>query len=287
LIAAAFRHRTSRAGDPQLHTDVLVANMTRAADGHWRSLDGRRLYAYGKTAGYLYEARLRGELTRRLGVAWTEPRNGIADLEGVPREVIRAFSRRRAEIEQELVRLGRATAGAAQIAALETRRRKDYDVTPEHLAPEWRARAASLGLDPAVLQSHVLGRQRGPSTLGDETVASLRTHLASAEGVTRDRSTVTRRDVIQAWCEGMPLGADASVAEIEAHVDRLLRSQAFVPMLEPGGPAAAAMRRRDGRLVAALPDDRRYTTPSCCRSSSGSSLVPPRRLGRPLPMTVR
>ena len=84
FVAAAFRHRTSRAGDPQLHTHVLVANLTLGADGHWSTLDGRRIYAHAKTAGYLYEARLRSLLTRELGVEWTPVRNGIADIAGVP-----------------------------------------------------------------------------------------------------------------------------------------------------------------------------------------------------------
>jgi conjugative relaxase-like TrwC/TraI family protein len=72
FVAAAFRHRTSRAGDPQLHTHVLVANMTRGPDDRWTALDGRRLYAHAKTAGYLYQAQLRAELVRRLGVEWTQ-----------------------------------------------------------------------------------------------------------------------------------------------------------------------------------------------------------------------
>lgn len=80
LVAAAFRHRTSRAGDPQLHTHVLVANLVRGGDGRWSALDGRGLYAHAKTAGYLYEARLRAELTRTLGFEWTSVRNGIADV---------------------------------------------------------------------------------------------------------------------------------------------------------------------------------------------------------------
>ncbi len=60
LIAAAFRHRTSRAGDPLLHTHVLVANLARTSDdGVWRTLESRRLFLYAKTAGYLYQAHLR------------------------------------------------------------------------------------------------------------------------------------------------------------------------------------------------------------------------------------
>ena len=69
LLAAAFRHRTSRAGDPQLHTHVVIANLVHGADGRWSALDARLIYAHAKTAGYLYEARLRAELTRSLGVA--------------------------------------------------------------------------------------------------------------------------------------------------------------------------------------------------------------------------
>ena len=146
LVAAAFRHRTSRAGDPQLHTHVLVANLTLGADGQWSTLDGRRIYAHAKTAGYLYEARLRSLLTRELGVEWTPVRNGIADIAGVPPTVLRAFSRRRADIEAELERRGTSSAAAAQVAALQTRRGKDYRVTPEQLVPEWRQRASELGL---------------------------------------------------------------------------------------------------------------------------------------------
>lgn len=43
LVAATFRHRTSRAGDPLLHTHVLVANLIHGDDGKWSALDGRLL----------------------------------------------------------------------------------------------------------------------------------------------------------------------------------------------------------------------------------------------------
>ena len=44
FIGAAFRHRTSRAGDPQLHTHVVVPNLVQGADGRWSAPDGRQLY---------------------------------------------------------------------------------------------------------------------------------------------------------------------------------------------------------------------------------------------------
>ncbi len=88
LVAAAFQHRTSRMGDPQLHTHVLVANLGRWPDGRWSALDARRIYAHARGASFVYQAVLRGELTRELGVAWAPVRDGIAEVEGVPAEVL-------------------------------------------------------------------------------------------------------------------------------------------------------------------------------------------------------
>ena len=44
LVAAAFTHRDSRAGDPDLHTHVAVANKVQTLDGRWLSIDGRVLF---------------------------------------------------------------------------------------------------------------------------------------------------------------------------------------------------------------------------------------------------
>jgi conjugative relaxase-like TrwC/TraI family protein len=92
-MAAAFTHRTSRAGDPQLHTHVLVANKVRAkSDGHWLALDGRELYQVQKAAGLVYKAGLRAELSARLNVGWTPiDKDGGAEIRGVPGELIAMF----------------------------------------------------------------------------------------------------------------------------------------------------------------------------------------------------
>ena len=50
VIAAAFPHRSSRAGDPQLHTHVLVANLAQGPDGRYSALHGSHLYRQAKTA---------------------------------------------------------------------------------------------------------------------------------------------------------------------------------------------------------------------------------------------
>ena len=78
-LAAAYVHRSSRNGDPQLHTHVLVANTTKA-DGRWTRLYRPAIYDHATTASYIYEVHLRDELSRRLGAEW-QPK-GIAEIEG-------------------------------------------------------------------------------------------------------------------------------------------------------------------------------------------------------------
>lgn len=122
FVAAAFRHRTSRAQEPHLHTHVVVANMARAEDGTWLALDGQALLqTYRLAAGYLYEANLRHELTRRLGLTWTEPVKGMGELERVPEEAIRAFSSRRQALVEHMDAMGSEGFAAARVAALATR----------------------------------------------------------------------------------------------------------------------------------------------------------------------
>src|SRR3954469_658276 len=104
FVAAAYQHRTSRAQDPHLHTHVIVANMARRpTDGKWRALDGEAiLKTYRLAAGYLYQAHLRAELQRSLGVEWETPAKGMAELRGVPREALLQFSTRRLQILEQL-----------------------------------------------------------------------------------------------------------------------------------------------------------------------------------------
>jgi conjugative relaxase-like TrwC/TraI family protein len=70
LVAVAFEHRMSRAGDPQFHTHVLVQNAAQGPDGRWTALDSDRLYAQLMAADHLYLAAERAALTERLGVWW-------------------------------------------------------------------------------------------------------------------------------------------------------------------------------------------------------------------------
>ena len=67
---ATFVHRTSRAGDPQLHTHCLIPNIVERADGSHCSVDGGPLPDWLKAAGSIYQEELRRTLTQRLEVTW-------------------------------------------------------------------------------------------------------------------------------------------------------------------------------------------------------------------------
>jgi TrwC relaxase len=46
VLAVGFDHRTSRDGDPLLHTHLVIANRVQGSDGRWTALDGRDLYRH-------------------------------------------------------------------------------------------------------------------------------------------------------------------------------------------------------------------------------------------------
>lgn len=258
FVAAAFRHRTSRAGDPQLHTHVLVANAVKGPDGRWTALDGRRLYVQAKTAGYLYQAHLRAELTRRLGVQWTPVRRGQAEIDGIPPAVLRAFSRRRAELEARMATRGERGAKAAQIATLDTRQAKDYAVPADGLRSEWHQRARTLGF--AAERIDQITRRAEPHLLDPSIAATTRSELLGPEGLTQRRSTFGRREVLQAWAERLQQGADVEV--VERLADDLLTDPDAIALAQDAREMTTSdvIRRADGRVVAATAEERRYST---------------------------
>ena len=62
LVATAFTHRDSRAGDPDLHTHVAVANKVQTLDGRWLSIDGRVLFKAKVAASETYNTALEQHL---------------------------------------------------------------------------------------------------------------------------------------------------------------------------------------------------------------------------------
>lgn len=157
LIAAAFDHYDSRAGDPNLHTHVAISNKVQGVDGRWRSLDARALYAMTVAASEFYNTRFETELSARLGVTFTARadtaggKEPVREITGVPAEVIEHYSSRRTQIEaryDQLVRDYRGEHGhdpsraaahqLARQANLDTRDGKKPARSLEQMRAHWR-----------------------------------------------------------------------------------------------------------------------------------------------------
>jgi len=279
-VSAWFTEFTSRADDPQLHTHVVVGNRVQGVDGVWRAIDGRLLYRHQLAAGYLHEAELRRRLTDRFGVRWEPVHNGMADIEGFTKEQITTFSRRRQEIEEWRESHGLADTPAGNEAATLATRTPKQDHPIDVLMADWFERGSEVGVTPTSVAT-LLGRDREVRVPEPEQVFD---RLASAEGLTRQASTFSRADVIQAIAQAHPDGSRR--VDIEALADTFLGWPGVVPILPThhmsdlvdgllahadradmesllelaSSVVAPATWQRDADLVRGLVTERPYTT---------------------------
>ncbi len=224
MIAAAYLHRMSRSLDPQLHTHVVAANLTRGPDGRFTALHGAPLYRAAKTAGYLYQAQLRAPISDELGLEWGEVRNGAAELAGVPAEILVEFSKRRQEMLRaaELGGISLDTKAGGEAAALATRERKQYGIDTHTWREEVQARAAELGFGrEEITELLELGRERLAHGLPEHDVSdelALGDRLAGPDGLTERANTFDERVVLQEFAAAA--GQGATVDEIRAQAER-------------------------------------------------------------------
>ena len=225
-VIATFRHDTSRNLDPMLHTHSVVANMVRGTDGKWRTMSNEKLYAQKMLIGTIYRTELAGEL-ERIGYRVEKTHaDGRFEVASVPREVIEAFSTRRAEIEAAMAERGLGkTAGnqrAAQRAALMTRARK-REVDKAAIAAVWQKQAADLDFNAGTLAVQAMaksavsrdaGRSAADVEPAREAVKWAVSHLAEREAVF-DRAALLAGAL--AWRPGAVsmAGAEREVARLE------------------------------------------------------------------------
>ncbi|MFD4433343.1 MobF family relaxase, partial [Nocardia sp. NPDC058497] len=163
MVAACFTHRDSRAGDPDLHTHVLIANKVRTKDGKWRTIDSRLFHEAVVTVSEIYDSRLEHYLELALGLQFETraDRNihqvQIREIIGVPTELIHAWSQRATAINTRLDELTadfqarhqreptpKEVYGLAEQATLNTRPAKHLPGSYAQQRDIWAAEAADL-----------------------------------------------------------------------------------------------------------------------------------------------
>tara|TARA_Y100001947_G_scaffold158768_1_gene172963 strand:+ start:1516 stop:4278 length:2763 start_codon:yes stop_codon:yes gene_type:complete len=235
LAIAQFRHVTARATAsgmpaPQLHTHNVVCNMTQDENGQWRSLHSKPLFDLQMAIGAVYHQELAAQAIR-LGYSAAFASNGTFELDGVPDDVLRAFSERSAQIEAELEARGktRATATAAEknTLALATRLpKRHFDHTT--LASTWRAEADALGFDETARRALVTQARNRAATIPGHGNEARRT--AADRAVAFAAAKLSERDATFSAAE---LAKDAAIAtrgrathaDVTAAIDRVEHAQ--------------------------------------------------------------
>ena len=313
LVAAAFVHRDSRAGDPDLHSHIAVANKVQTVeDGRWLSIDGRVLHKAAVTASEVYNTALERHLAASLGLrfaarAGQDPgKNPVREVVGVNPELTDQWSSRRRSIEarqQELAtqfqqHRGRPPTPAeaialAQQATLETRQGKH---SPRSLAEQratWRTQAV-----------HVLGSNEAITAMVNATLrrANASTRVPDPEWMERAARIVVdqvqqRRSTWQTWhLRAEALRAARAVEIPVQNVDRFVSDlvsravELCKPLTRCADPAEPSdpkpLRRSDGASVYTVAGAQLFTSPTVLNAEARLLAAAGRSDGRKAPATA-
>ena len=245
VIGAAFDHRDSRSGDPDLHTHVAVSVKVRREDGSWSAMDSQTVHHHIVALSERYNTRLEDGLRQRLGVTFSDRagtgrdgKRSIREIDGVPVELIGAMSSRRRQVEDNIAALTRQfeadqhrvpsrreQEGIAQQAVCMGRPRKEEVRSLGAMRAEWHEQAVEvLGADRvAELEAVTLGRH--VPTLTRDDVDSDRVARTVVAGIAEGKSTWTRPNVIaetERALRPIPLAAGERDRLVTAVVDRAL-----------------------------------------------------------------
>jgi conjugative relaxase-like TrwC/TraI family protein len=304
LIAAAFDHRDSRAGDPDLHTHVAISNKVQTREGLWRALDGRVLHKAAVAASERYNTRLEAHLTARLGVRFADRdaidgKRRVREIVGVDQRLMKAWSSRRAAIDTrrgELARDFQAAHGRpptpweaidlAQQATLETRQSKHAPRSEAEQRIAWRGEAISLlsqeGLD-AMMSGIAAGfrRRRTDRSITQADVDGLAE--AAIAVVSASRATWQEWHV-RAEAERQARSREVELSDLDAVVDAIVShalNAKSLPLASPDSVAVpVALQRSDGTSVYRVAGSDLYTSSTILQAEQRVLDAARRRDGR-------
>src|SRR4249919_52377 len=285
LVAAAFTHRDSRAGDPDLHTHVAVANKVQTLDGRWLSIDGRVLFKANVAASETYNTALEQHLSETLGVRFAE-RQGtdpgkrpIREIVGVDPPLNQRWSTRRAHIEARRGELAIQfqldhcrpptpveALHLAQQATLETRDAKHKPRSVAEQRTTWLKEAAAvLGGVQAVasMVQMALAPPAETTPIADTRwIAQTASHITAV--MEQSRSTWQMwhvRAEAQRQLRTIDAPAEHAAALVDLLVDEVLDRQS-VPLLAPADKIEEpeVLRRVDGSSVYTVAGAALYTS---------------------------
>ncbi|EKM5066968.1 conjugative transfer relaxase/helicase TraI [Cronobacter turicensis] len=234
MVAAAFTHDTSRNLDPQLHTHLLVANMTES-NGKWKALATDYIHGAGfietvmkmqVTLGKIYRQALREQVEALGHKVESVGKNGLWEIKGVPEVVREEFSSRGKEIEGAVG--AEATLRSRDVAAKDTRQAK-VDPSRLRLRERWLGQMKDLGWDMQEYQDSL----RSPEKDG-----AAEPELTQAEGLVapEKKDAVPQTSLPEKGNAGKEKPEPATVRDVPAVSERTDREQSVQPEKADPGP---------------------------------------------------
>jgi conjugative relaxase-like TrwC/TraI family protein len=258
LTWAVSRHATTRAGDPQVHDHVLVANVVRMSDerGGWKGLDTGLLrdHLHAATAvGRMAAAAKAVELGYGIEAdPGPSGRLGGWAIAGIPRDAWEVHATRSAQIDEAVG--PDASYHARSVAARATRDRKAHEPV-EDLVVRWRDELARAGYPPVELGASVERAGLAYQSPGMDVLDRVGDELLSRDGRLSQEKTFTRSDVIVAvapMLHGLPVSVlDRAVDSVLSH-EHAVALPLVTGAREPVWAAACVVE--DEQRIAALAD---------------------------------
>lgn len=284
VVAAGFDHWDSRAGDPQLHTHVVVLNRVQAAtDGAWRTLDSRALFKANVALSELYNGALMDLLTADLGWGWEAQRRARStsptwEVTGVAKALREEFSQRSTAINaaaQDLIEGFSASGGRQPTAAdvirlrqqatLQTRPAKELRPLAD-LVRGWRHRAEPhLDAEPQAWVATLANRGDLPALSAADLEDGMLKDAATmvVDEVAARRATFTRSNVLAEALRQLHGVRFATPHERAQAAERVttMALDASVRLTPPEvGRVPVALQRPDGSTRLRARDATIYTT---------------------------
>jgi conjugative relaxase-like TrwC/TraI family protein len=255
IVGAVFRHDTSRALDPHLHCHCVIFNATHdVTEQKWKALETYEMLQAAKFAENVYYHELAQEL-KRLGYAFQNNPRGDFEINGVPTELIKRFSKRHSEIDRETRELlerepdkrGQNLNEIRERIAHDRRARKIKDIGRKRLAELW---------DKQIAPAEKLALSALPQS---RRVNDANRHKAVEKSVTwAEQHLFDRRSVVnefELWRHALEhgRGENFSLANLQSLTGRkpYVRSET-----QRGKISTRATWERERRLVAAAENGR-------------------------------
>ena len=235
FAAATFEHDTARPVEgyaaPQLHTHVVIFNVTERENGDTRALQERSLFQSQHYATSVYRSELAIRL-QRLGYEVERGQHGQPEIKGYTQEYLEASSPRRAQIKEHLEEIGREGAGAAQVAAHRTRDSKEL-ASQDAVLARHRELAEQFGNQP----DQVVAQARQLKQAKQNTQSSAKSSVTYARDVSFERSAVQdERSLLQSALD-RSMG-NASYAEIRQEFQQRVANGELLQVRTAAGRAA-------------------------------------------------